>query len=218
MKLFIDTANLADIRAAADLGVLDGVTTSPALLAKEGIHGTNATMAHYRAICELVEGDVLAELSSTDYEKMLSEGEVLADLHPNIVVQVPLSQPGLQAIKHFSKKYIRTNCALVYSAGQALLAAKAGATFVAIGVGPLDDTGADGLAVVAQVVEIFANYGFVTEVLAANTRHVPHLTECAELGVDAAACPPAVFTNLLHHPLTEQGASSLRVDAKGIMS
>ena len=218
MKLFIDTANLADIRAAAELGVLDGVTTSPALLAKEGIHGTNATMAHYRAICELVEGDVLAEISATTYEEMISEGEVLGDLHPNLVVQVPLSPLGLQAIKHFSKKYIRTNCAMVFSSGQALLAAKAGATFVAIGVGPLDDTGADGLAVVEQVIEIFANYGFVTEVLAANTRHVPHLTECAELGADAAACPPAVFANLLHHPLNDQGVTNLRVDAKGIMS
>lgn len=218
MKLFIDTANLADIRAAAGLGVLDGVTTSPALLAKEGIHGTNATLAHYRAICDLVEGDVLAEISASTYNEMLTQGEILADLHPNIVVQVPLSQLGLQALKHFSKKYIRTNCAMVFSAGQALLATKAGATFVAIGVGPLDDTGADGLSVVAQVVDIFANYDFVTEVLAANARHVPHLIECAELGADAAACPPAVFTNLLHHPLNEQGTAPLRVNAKGIVT
>jgi transaldolase len=191
--------------------------TSPALLAKEGIHGTNAAMAHYRAICDLVEGDVLAEIGATTYEEMLSEGEVLADLHPNIVVQVPLTQVGLQAIKHFSKKYIRTNCALVFSAGQALLAAKAGATFVAVGVGPLDDMGADGLSLVAQVIEIFANYGYATEVLAADARNMPHLIECAELGADAISCPPAVITGLLHHPLTDQGLATLRIDAKGIM-
>lgn len=217
MKIFVDTANLADIRATADLGVLDGVMTSPALLAKEGIYGTNATLAHYRAICDLVEGDVLAEITATSYQQMISEGETLADLHPSLVVQVPLTLVGMQAIKYFSKKYIRTNCALVFSAGQALLAAKAGASFVATGVGPLDDMGASGLALVAQVIEIFANYGFVTEVLAANARHVPHLIECAELGADAISCPPAVITSLLHHPLTDQGLTNLRVDAKGIM-
>ena len=179
MKFFIDTANLADIREAADLGVLDGVTTNPSLMAKEGIRGTNAVLTHYRAICELVDGDVSAEVIATDYEGIIREGENLVDLHPNIVVKVPMTRDGVKAIKYFSQKGIRTNCTLIFSAGQALLAAKAGATYVSSFVGRLDDIGADGIALVGQIVEIFANYGYATEVLAASVRHVPHLIECA---------------------------------------
>ncbi|RYY16048.1 MAG: fructose-6-phosphate aldolase [Cytophagaceae bacterium] len=218
MKFFIDTANLAEIREAVDLGVLDGVTTNPSLMAKEGIRGTNAVLTHYRAICELVEGDVSAEVIATDYEGIIREGENLADLHPNIVVKVPMTRDGVKAIKYFSNKGIRTNCTLIFSAGQALLAAKAGATYVSPFVGRLDDIGADGIALVGQIVEIFANYGFATEVLAASVRHVPHLIECAELGADVVTCPLAVITSLLHHPLTDKGLATFLADHKGVMS
>ena len=212
MKFFLDTANLADIKEAVDLGVLDGVTTNPSLMAKEGIRGMDAVMSHYRAICELVDGDVSAEVIATDYEGILREGEALADLHPNIVVKVPMTKDGLKAIKYFSSKGVRTNCTLVFSAGQALLAAKAGATYVAPFVGRLDDIGADGMGRVAQIVEIFANYGYATEVLAASVGHVPHLIECAELGADVVTCPLSVITGLLHHPLTDQGLATFLAD------
>ena len=218
MKFFLDTANLADIREAVDLGVLDGVTTNPSLMAKEGIRGTDAVMSHYRAICELVDGDVSAEVIAADYEGILREGEALADLHPNIVVKVPVTRDGIRAIKYFSDKGIRTNCTLVFSAGQALLAAKAGATYVSPFVGRLDDIGADGMALVAQIVEIFANYGYAAEVLAASVRHVPHLIECAELGADVVTCPLSVITGLLHHPLTDQGLAVFLADYKGVKS
>ncbi|MGI4875696.1 MAG: fructose-6-phosphate aldolase [Janthinobacterium lividum] len=216
MKLFLDTANLADIKEAVDLGVLDGVTTNPSLMAKEGIRGTDAVMAHYQAICELVDGDVSAEVIATDYEGILREGEALADLHPNIVVKVPMTKDGVRAIRYFSDKGIRTNCTLIFSAGQALLAAKVGATYVSPFVGRLDDIGADGLALVGQLVEIFANYGYATEILAASVRHVPHLIQCAELGADVVTCPLSVLTGLFHHPLTEQGLATFLADHNSI--
>ena len=212
MKFFIDTANLADIREAVDLGVLDGVTTNPSLMAKEGIRGTDAVMAHYKAICEIVDGDVSAEVIATDFDGMVREGEALADLHPNIVVKIPMIRDGVKAIKYFSDKGIRTNCTLIFSAGQALLAAKAGATYVSPFVGRLDDIGADGMGLIAQIVEIFANYGYATEVLAASVRHVPHLIECAELGADVVTCPLSVITGLLHHPLTDKGLATFLAD------
>ena len=218
MKFFIDTANLAEIQEAVDLGVLDGVTTNPSLLAKEGIRGTDAVMAHYRQICELVDGDVSAEVSVTDYAGIIREGEALAELHPNIVVKVPMIKEGIKAIKYFSDKGIRTNCTLVFSAGQALLAAKAGATYVSPFVGRLDDIGADGLGLIAQIIEIFANYGYATEVLAASVRHVPHLIQCAELGADVVTCPLHVITGLLHHPLTDKGLATFLADYKRINS
>lgn len=212
MKFFLDTANLAEIKEAVDLGVLDGVTTNPSLMAKEGIRGTDAVMAHYRQICELVDGDVSAEVIATDYDGIIREGEALAELHPNIVVKVPMIKEGVKAIKYFSDKGIRTNCTLIFSAGQALLAAKAGATYVSPFVGRLDDIGADGLGLVGQIIEIFANYGYATEVLAASVRHVPHLIQCAELGADVVTCPLSVITGLLHHPLTDKGLATFLAD------
>ena len=216
MKFFIDTANLAEIQEAVDLGVLDGVTTNPSLMAKEGIRGTDAVMAHYRQICEIVDGDVSAEVIATDYEGIIREGEALADLHPNIVVKVPMIKDGVKAIKYFSDKGIRTNCTLIFSAGQALLAAKAGATYVSPFVGRLDDIGADGIALIGQIVEIFANYGYATEVLAASVRHVPHLIECAELGADVVTCPLNVIMGLLSHPLTDKGLATFLADHKKV--
>jgi len=216
MKFFIDTANLAEIQEAVDLGVLDGVTTNPSLMAKEGIRGTDAVMAHYQAICDIVDGDVSAEVIATDYEGIIREGEALADLHPNIVVKVPMIKDGVKAIKYFSDKGIRTNCTLIFSAGQALLAAKAGATYVSPFVGRLDDIGADGLGLIAQIIEIFANYGYATEVLAASVRHVPHLIQCAELGADVVTCPLNVITGLLNHPLTDKGLATFLADHKKV--
>ncbi|WP_375417460.1 fructose-6-phosphate aldolase [uncultured Hymenobacter sp.] len=212
MKFFLDTANLNDIREGAALGVLDGVTTNPSLMAKEGIRGVDAVMRHYRQICELVEGDVSAEVIGTDFETMVREGEELAELHPNIVVKVPVSQDGIKAIKHFADKGIKTNCTLIFSAGQALLAAKAGATYVSPFVGRLDDIGHDGLALVEQIVNIFSNYGYPTEVLAASVRHVPHLIQCAEIGADVVTCPLSVITALLQHPLTDKGLATFLAD------
>ncbi len=216
MKFFIDTANLAEIQEAVDLGVLDGVTTNPSLMAKEGIRGTDAVMAHYQAICDIVDGDVSAEVIATDLEGIIREGEALADLHPNIVVKVPMTKEGVKAIKYFSDKGIRTNCTLIFSAGQAILAAKAGATYVSPFVGRLDDIGADGLGLIAQIIEIFANYGYATEVLAASVRHVPHLIQCAELGADVVTCPLSVIMGLLHHPLTDKGLATFLADHKKV--
>jgi transaldolase len=216
MKFFIDTANLAEIQEAVDLGVLDGVTTNPSLMAKEGIRGTDAVMAHYRAICDIVDGDVSAEVIATDFDGIIREGEALADLHPNIVVKVPMIKEGVKAIKYFSDKGIRTNCTLIFSAGQALLAAKAGATYVSPFVGRLDDIGADGLGLIAQIIEIFANYGYATEVLAASVRHVPHLIQCAELGADVVTCPLNVITGLLNHPLTDKGLATFLADHRKV--
>ncbi|HEX8429378.1 fructose-6-phosphate aldolase [Hymenobacter sp.] len=212
MKFFIDTANLKDIQEAVELGVLDGVTTNPSLMAKEGIKGTDAVMAHYKRICELVDGDVSAEVIATDYEGIVREGEALAELHPNIVVKVPMIRDGVKAIRYFADKGIKTNCTLIFSAGQALLAAKAGATYVSPFVGRLDDIGADGMLLIQQIVDIFSNYGYPTQVLAASVRHIPHLIQCAELGADVVTCPLNVITGLLHHPLTDKGLATFLAD------
>jgi len=216
MKFFIDTANLKDIQEAVDLGVLDGVTTNPSLMAKEGIRGVDNIMAHYRQICELVEGDVSAEVIAVDFDEMVREGEMLADLHPNIVVKVPMTRDGVKAIRYFSEKGIKTNCTLIFSAGQALLAAKAGATYVSPFVGRLDDIGHDGLQLVEQIVQIFSNYGYPTQVLAASVRHVPHLIQCAEIGADVVTCPLSVITGLLKHPLTDSGLATFLADHKRV--
>ena len=216
MKFFIDTANLKEIQEAVELGVLDGVTTNPSLMAKEGIKGTDAVMAHYKQICEIVDGDVSAEVIATDFEGMIREGEALAELHPNIVVKIPMIRDGVKAIRYFSDKGIKTNCTLIFSAGQALLAAKAGATYVSPFVGRLDDIGHDGLQLVQQIVDIFSNYGYPTQVLAASVRHVPHLLQCAELGADVVTCPLSVITGLLNHPLTDKGLATFLADHKKV--
>ncbi|TGE24866.1 fructose-6-phosphate aldolase [Hymenobacter aquaticus] len=218
MKFFIDTANLKDIQEAVDLGVLDGVTTNPSLMAKEGIKGVDNVMAHYKQICDIVDGDVSAEVIAVDFEEMVREGEMLADLHPSIVVKVPMTRDGVKAIKHFSEKGIKTNCTLIFSAGQALLAAKAGATYVSPFVGRLDDIGHDGLVLVQQIVDIFSNYGYPTQVLAASVRHVPHLIQCAEIGADVVTCPLSVITGLLKHPLTDNGLATFLADHKRVNS
>ncbi len=212
MKFFLDTANIAEIREAVELGVLDGVTTNPSLMAKEGVRGVDSVLGHYRHICELVDGDVSAEVISTDYNGIIREGETLAELHPNIVVKVPMIRDGVKAIRYFSDKGIKTNCTLVFSAGQALLAAKAGATYVSPFVGRLDDIGADGLQLVEQIVQIYGNYGYETQVLAASVRHVPHLIQCAEIGADVVTCPLSVILGLLHHPLTDKGLATFLAD------
>ncbi|UYZ64548.1 fructose-6-phosphate aldolase [Hymenobacter weizhouensis] len=216
MKFFLDTANLKEIQEAVELGVLDGVTTNPSLMAKEGIRGLDNIMAHYQQICELVDGDVSAEVIGTSYEEIVREGEALAELHPNIVVKVPMIREGVKAIRHFADKGIKTNCTLIFSAGQALLAAKAGATYVSPFVGRLDDIGHDGLQLIQQIVDIFSNYGYPTQVLAASVRHVPHLIQCAELGADVVTCPLNVITGLLNHPLTDKGLAAFLADHKRV--
>ena len=216
MKFFIDTANLQEIQEAHDLGVLDGVTTNPSLMAKEGIFGHDNVMSHYKQICEIVDGDISAEVIATDFEGIVREGELLAELHPNIVVKVPMIRDGVKAIRYFSEKGIKTNCTLVFSAGQALLAAKAGATYVSPFIGRLDDVSTDGLALIEQIVHIYGNYGYQTQVLAASVRHVMHLVQCAEVGADVATCPLKVITGLLKHPLTDSGLEQFLADhAKG---
>ncbi|WP_448528650.1 fructose-6-phosphate aldolase [Raineya sp.] len=212
MKFFIDTANLKEIQEANDLGVLDGVTTNPSLMAKEGITGKQNILEHYVKICQLVEGDVSAEVVATDYEGIIREGEELAALHENIVVKVPMIKDGVKAIKYFSQRGIKTNCTLVFSAGQALLAAKAGATYVSPFIGRLDDVATDGLQLIEQIVQIYNNYGFDTQVLAASIRHVMHLVQCAEIGADVATCPLNVITGLLKHPLTDIGLEKFLAD------
>jgi transaldolase len=216
MKFFIDTANLKEIQEAHDLGVLDGVTTNPSLMAKEGISGHDNVMAHYKAICDIVDGDISAEVIAVDYEGIIREGEILAELHPNIVVKVPMIRDGVKAIKYFSDKGIRTNCTLIFSAGQALLAAKAGASYVSPFVGRLDDVGTDGLLLIEQIVQIYSNYGFQTEVLAASVRHTMHLLQCAEVGADVVTCPLNVITSLLNHPLTDIGLAKFLADHKKV--
>ncbi|WP_026464842.1 fructose-6-phosphate aldolase [Adhaeribacter aquaticus] len=216
MKFFIDTANLKDIQEAYDLGVLDGVTTNPSLMAKEGISGHDNVMAHYKAICDIVDGDISAEVIAVDYEGIIREGEMLAELHPNIVVKVPMIKDGVKAIKYFSEKGIKTNCTLIFSAGQALLAAKAGATYVSPFVGRLDDVGTDGMSLIEQIVQIYSNYGFQTQVLAASVRHVIHLLQCAEVGADVVTCPLNVITSLLNHPLTDSGLAKFLADHKKV--
>jgi transaldolase len=212
MKFFIDTANLDEIREAYDLGVLDGVTTNPSLMAKEGISGHDKVMAHYKAICDIVDDNVSAEVIATDFEGMMKEGRELAKIDDKIVVKIPMIKDGVKAIKAFTEEGIRTNCTLVFSAGQALLAAKAGASYVSPFIGRLDDIGADGLELIEQIVQIYDNYGFATEVLAASVRHTTHLLQCAEIGADVVTCPLKVITGLLKHPLTDAGLAQFLAD------
>jgi transaldolase len=212
MKFFIDTANLDQIKEAADLGVLDGVTTNPSLMAKEGISGDENVKNHYLAICNITDGDVSAEVIATDYEGIIKEGEELAALHKNIVVKVPMIKDGVKAIKYFTEKGIKTNCTLVFSAGQALLAAKAGATYVSPFLGRLDDIGHDGLDLIQEIRDIYDNYMYDTEILAASVRHTTHLLECASIGADVATCPLNVITGLLKHPLTDSGLQQFLAD------
>lgn len=212
MKFFIDTADLKQIKEAQDLGVLDGVTTNPSLMAKEGITGQDNIIAHYLKICEIVDGDVSAEVISTDYEGMIREGEYLAALHPQITVKIPMTKEGVKAIKYFSKKGIKTNCTLVFSAGQALLAAKAGATYVSPFIGRLDDVSYDGMELIEQIVHIYQTYGFGTEVLAASVRHPVHIIKCAEAGADVVTCPLSAIMALLNHPLTDIGLKKFLED------
>jgi len=214
MKFFIDTANLSDIQEAYDLGVLDGVTTNPSLMAKEGITGDANVKAHYKAICDIVDNNVSAEVIGTDYETMIKEGHELAAIDDKIVVKIPMIKDGIKAIKHLSDEGIRTNCTLIFSAGQALLAAKAGASFVSPFIGRLDDISFNGLDLIDQIVNIYGNYGYNTEVLAASIRHTMHLIECAEIGADVVTCPLKVITGLLNHPLTDSGLATFLADHK----
>ncbi|MCB9360124.1 MAG: fructose-6-phosphate aldolase [Flavobacteriales bacterium] len=212
MKFFIDTANIEQIKEAQDLGVLDGVTTNPSLMAKEGISGYDNVMAHYKAICDIVDGDVSAEVIATDYEGMIKEGENLAALHPQIVVKVPITKEGIKAIKYFSSKGIRTNCTLIFSAGQALLAAKAGATYVSPFIGRLDDISTNGMNLIAEIRLIFDNYGFETQILAASVRHTMHIMQCAHFAADVMTGPLSAIEGLLKHPLTDSGLAQFLAD------
>jgi transaldolase len=212
MKFFIDTANLDQIREAQDLGILDGVTTNPSLMAKEGISGYNNIMAHYKAICDIVDGDVSAEVIATDYDGMVKEGENLAALHPQIVVKVPATKEGIKAIKYFSTKGIKTNCTLVFTGGQALLAAKAGATYVSPFVGRLDDISFNGMNLIAEIRLIFDNYGFETQILAASIRNTMHILQCAHLAADVMTGPLSAILGLLKHPLTDSGLAQFLAD------
>ena len=214
MKFFIDTANLDQIREANELGILDGVTTNPSLMAKEGIKGDENIKKHYIEICNIVDGDVSAEVLSTDYEGMIREGKILAELHKNIVVKVPCTKEGIKAIRYFTDNKIRTNCTLVFTVGQALLAAKAGASYVSPFVGRLDDISTDGIQLVAQIADVFARYGYKTQVLAASIRHTMHIIQCLEAGADVATCPLPSILGLLKHPLTESGLATFVADAK----
>lgn len=214
MKFFIDTANLEQISDAQDLGVLDGVTTNPSLMAKEGITGADNIINHYKKICDIVEGDVSAEVISTDFDGMVKEGEKLAALNDQIVVKVPMIKDGIKAIKYFSDKGIKTNCTLVFSAGQALLAAKAGATYVSPFIGRLDDISTDGLNLIAEIRLIYDNYGFQTQILAASVRHTMHILECAKLGADVMTGPLSSIEGLLKHPLTDIGLAKFLSDYK----
>jgi transaldolase len=212
MKFFIDTANLDQIKEAQALGVLDGVTTNPSLMAKEGITGKDNILKHYVAICNLVEGDVSAEVIATDYEGMVKEGEELAELHPQIVVKLPMIADGIKACKYFSDKGIKTNVTLVFSAGQALLAAKAGATYVSPFIGRLDDISTDGLHLISEIRLIYDNYEFDTEILAASVRHTMHIIDCAKLGSDVMTGPLSAIKGLLKHPLTDSGLAQFLAD------
>ena len=214
MKFFIDTANLTQIKEAQDLGVLDGVTTNPSLMAKEGITGKNNILKHYVDICNIVEGDVSAEVIATDFENMVKEGEEIASLHEQIVVKVPMIKDGIKAIKYFTDNGIRTNCTLVFSAGQALLAAKAGATYVSPFIGRLDDVSTDGLNLIAEIREIYDNYGFETQILAASVRHTMHIINCAKIGADVMTGPLSSILGLLSHPLTDIGLAKFLEDYK----
>ena len=216
MKFFIDTANLDQIKEAQSLGVLDGVTTNPSLMAKEGITGEKNILQHYVDICEIVNGDVSAEVIATDFDGMVKEGEKLASLHEQIVVKVPMIKDGVKALKYFSDKGIRTNCTLIFSPGQALLAAKAGANYVSPFIGRLDDISTNGVELIAQIRQIYDNYLFETEILAASIRHTMHIIQCAEVGADVATCPLNAILGLLKHPLTDIGLEQFLKDhAKG---
>jgi transaldolase len=212
MKFFIDTANLSEIKEAHDMGILDGVTTNPSLMAKEGISGTDNILKHYKAICDIVEGDVSAEVISTDFAGMVREGELLAEIDPKIVVKVPMIKDGVKAIRYFSDRGIKTNCTLVFSAGQALLAAKAGASYVSPFIGRLDDISTDGLGLIETIRTIYDNYGYDTEILAASVRHPMHIIECATIGADVMTGPLSAITALLKHPLTDLGLEKFLED------
>jgi transaldolase len=212
MQFFIDTANLAQIKEAQDLGILDGVTTNPSLMAKEGIAGEANVMKHYKAICDIVEDKVSAEVIATDYYGMIAEGEKLAAIDPKIVVKIPMIKDGIKALKYFSEKGIRTNCTLIFSAGQALLAAKAGATYVSPFVGRLDDISSDGMILIEDIRQIFDNYGFETQILAASVRHPLHIIQCAKLGADVMTGPLSAILQLLKHPLTDNGLAQFLAD------
>lgn len=214
MKFFIDTANLDQIREAQALGVLDGVTTNPSLMAKEGITGRNNILKHYVDICTIVDGDVSAEVIATEFNAMVKEGEELAELHDQIVVKVPMIKDGVKALKYFSDKGIRTNCTLVFSPGQALLAAKAGATYVSPFIGRLDDISTDGLNLIAEIRLIYDNYGYETQILAASIRHTMHIIDCAKLGADVMTGPLSSIEGLLRHPLTDSGLEKFLADYK----
>lgn len=214
MKFFIDTANLAQIKEAHDLGILDGVTTNPSLMAKEGIKGEAAIMNHYKTICEMVDGDISAEVISTKFEDIIEEGKKLAAIHKNIVVKVPMIKDGVKAIKWFTDNGIRTNCTLVFSAGQAILAAKAGAAYVSPFLGRIDDSGWDGMQLIEQISNIYTVQGYKTEILAASIRNVNHIIRAAELGADVCTCPLESILGLLKHPLTDIGLAKFLEDAK----
>ncbi len=217
MKFFIDTANLAQIKEANELGILDGVTTNPSLMAKEGIKGEKAIMDHYRTICEMVDGDISAEVISTDFAGIVEEGKKLAAIHPNIVVKVPMIKDGIKAIKWFTTNAIRTNCTLVFSAGQAILAAKAGATYLSPFIGRLDDSNWDGVDLISQIAQIYGMQGFKTQILAASIRTPLHIVKCAEAGADVCTCPLDSILGLLKHPLTDIGLAKFLEDAKKTM-
>lgn len=216
MKFFIDTANLAEIQEAYDLGVLDGVTTNPSLMAKEGIKGHENIKAHYKAICNIVDNNVSAEVIATDFDGIIKEGRELAKIDDKIVVKVPMIKDGVKAIKKFTSEGIRTNCTLVFSPGQAILAAKAGASYVSPFIGRLDDISHDGLDLISQIRQIYDNYAFDTEILAASIRHTMHLIQCAEIGADVATCPLNVITGLLKHPLTDIGLEKFLADYRKV--
>jgi transaldolase len=214
MKFFIDTANLAQIQEANDLGILDGVTTNPTLMAKEGIKGSEAIAAHYKTICEIVDGDISAEVLGITFDEIVEEGKKLAAIHPNIVVKVPMIKDGIKAIKWFTDNGIKTNCTLVFSAGQAILAAKAGATYVSPFIGRIDDGGWNGIQLIEQIAGIYSIQGFKTEVLAASIRNANHIIQCAEAGADVCTCPLEPILGLLKHPLTDIGLAKFLEDAK----
>lgn len=214
MKFFIDTANLKQIQEANELGILDGVTTNPSLMAKEGIKGEENIINHYKAICEMVDGDISAEVLSTDFKSMVEEGQKLAAIHPNIVVKVPMIKDGVKAIKWFTDNGIKTNCTLVFSAGQAILAAKAGASYVSPFIGRIDDSGWEGTELIGQIANIYGLQGFKTEILAASIRNPNHIIKCAELGADVCTCPLESILGLLKHPLTDIGLAKFLEDAK----
>lgn len=212
MKFFIDTANIEQIKEAQALGILDGVTTNPSLMAKEGISGDDNVINHYKTICDIVDGDVSAEVIATDFEGMIKEGEYLASLHPQIVVKIPMIKDGIKAIKYFSEKGIKTNCTLIFSSGQALLAAKAGATYVSPFIGRLDDISTEGMKLIEDIRLIYDNYAFDTQILAASVRHTMHIIQCAEVGADVMTGPLSAIEGLLKHPLTDNGLAKFLAD------